>query len=300
MITRKHCVLTIALLSTGAAGLDPVAAQQTGPLVSTAWLNDQLNDNGLVILHVGNESSYAAGHIPGARLMPLALFAPARDGLSTELPEPAALQKVLEDAGIRPDSRIVIYGTSQPQTLATRLWVTLRHFGLGDNAAILDGGLRAWQAEQRPLSSQTPHVLPGSVRLQPRTDVFVDHTWIEQRLDDNSVRIADARAEPFWSGAERNQARATRAGRIPGARNIPFSSLVDDAGRLLDTAALRTLFDRAGVTAGQPIVTYCHVGQQATLLFFAAHLLGHDVKLYDGSYEDWSKRPHLRVETSVR
>jgi thiosulfate/3-mercaptopyruvate sulfurtransferase len=107
----------------------------------------------------------------------------------------------------------------------------------------------------------------------------------------------DARDTPFWTGAQLNQQRAARAGRVPGARNVPFNRLVEESGRLLGVEELRALFAQAGVAPGRPVVVYCHVGQQASLLLVAARLLGHEVRLYDGSYEDWSKRPELRVET---
>jgi len=187
-----------------------------------------------------------------------------------------------------------------PQTLAARLWITFRHIGLGHNAVLLDGGLRAWQAEQRPLETTAPVVARGSVQPRVRNDVLVDHAWVQQRITDGNAAILDARDEPFWTGAQHNTRRAARPGRVPGAINIPFRTLVDDNGRLLDRAQLQAAFTGAGVTPGQIVVTYCHVGQQASLLFVAAHVLGHDVRLYDGSFEDWSRRLELPVEAGGR
>jgi thiosulfate/3-mercaptopyruvate sulfurtransferase len=276
------------------------AAQQAAPiLVSTEWLAQHVRDDRLVVLHVGNEASYAAAHIPGARLLPFTAFAPERDGLSTEMPDAAALRDVLEAAGVSNDSRIIVYTTSHPPQLAARLYVTLDRFGLGANTSILDGGLRAWRAEDRAVTTEPATVARGTLQLRARDGIVVDHKYVHDRAADHSALIVDARDTRFWTGDERNQQRAARAGRIPGAHNIVFSSLVDDSGRLLDRAALSALFTQAGVSAGQPIVTYCHVGQQASLLFVAARLLGHDVRLYDGSFEDWSRRTDLPVETGA-
>ena len=59
---------------------------------------------------------------------------------------------------------------------------------------------------------------------------------------------------------------------------------------------LATLFAKANVKPGDTVVAYCHIGQQATGTLFAARLLGYNVKLYDGSFEDWSAHADFPVE----
>jgi thiosulfate/3-mercaptopyruvate sulfurtransferase len=265
-------------------------------LVSTEWLAERLGDDQLVILHVGNEQSFTGGHIPGARHFPIQEFAPEIDGMSTELPDAETFRELLVAAGVSSDSRIVVYSATHPPQLAARLYLTLEHFGLGAQSSILDGGLRSWELEGRPFSTETAAVARGSLpALSARDDVIVDHRYVHARMSDGTATILDARDPQFWTGEQQNQQRAARAGRIPGALNIPFRSLVEDSGRLLDTGALAALFADAGVQPGQPVVTYCHVGQQASLVAIAARVLGYDVRMYDGSYEDWSARPELPV-----
>jgi thiosulfate/3-mercaptopyruvate sulfurtransferase len=84
---------------------------------------------------------------------------------------------------------------------------------------------------------------------------------------------------------------------VPGSVNIVFETVFDETGHLLPEARLRELFTQAGVKPNDTIVAYCHVGQQATALLFAAEALGHTVKLYDGSFQDWHMRK-LPVESS--
>ncbi len=86
-----------------------------------------------------------------------------------------------------------------------------------------------------------------------------------------------------------------RAGRLPGAGNVPFTWLTGELGRFRDAKQLRRLFARAGVSPGDTVVTYCHIGIQACAAYVAARSLGHDVRFYDGAYEDWSRRPELPV-----
>jgi thiosulfate/3-mercaptopyruvate sulfurtransferase len=87
-----------------------------------------------------------------------------------------------------------------------------------------------------------------------------------------------------------------RKGHIAGAVSIPFTSVFNDSLRLRSPAELRTIFERAGVAPGDTVVAYCHIGQQATAVVFAARVLGHPVRLYDGSFQDWARRPDFPVE----
>jgi thiosulfate/3-mercaptopyruvate sulfurtransferase len=289
----------------GDSGAGGEAPEEAAPILVTAdWLEARLEgasgaeEGPLAILHVGSDSSFAAGHIPGARPLALARFAPEVGGLGTEMPDPADLRELLEDAGVSAESRVVIYSATHPPQFATRLYLTLEHFGLGDRASILDGGLRGWETDGRPMASGPGEAVPrGSLpELLPRGDLLVDHRFVSDRVEDGAAVVVDARDPQFWTGEAHLQARAERPGRIPGALNIPFRSLVDESGHFLDEASLRELFVQAGLEPGEPVVSYCHVGQQASLLAVAARLLGHPVRLYDGSWEDWSRRLELPAE----
>jgi len=302
-----RCSLLLPLLSLLALPVQPLIAQQraqTAPvsaaapvLVSTSWLADHLRDEKVVVLHVGSENTFAAAHIPGARPMPPASFAVARNGLSTEMPDSAAFVQLLQAAGVANDSRIIIYSPAHPPTLAARLYVTLDRFGLGTQISLLDGGMRAWAAENRAVSREVTAVRPATLTLRMRTDLLVDHAFVDSILSQPAAAILDARDARFFTGEQQNTQRAARAGRVPGAHNVVYSSLVGESGRMLSRDSLAALFTAAGITAGKQVVTYCHVGQQASLAFVAARILGHEVRFYDGSYEDWSKRAELRVET---
>jgi thiosulfate/3-mercaptopyruvate sulfurtransferase len=290
--------LTAALLIALGTGATPGLDAQVDILVSTEWVAERLQDPSLVLLHVGNAESFERGRISGARLMEMAEFAPEVGGLVTEMPDPASLRDVLERAGVASDSRIVVYSASSPPQIAARLYLTLVHFGLSDRASMLDGGLTAWLAEGRPVSTETVAVRRGALpELRAGTDLVVEHDYVAARIADGTAAVVDARDRGFWTGEEHLAMRALRPGRIPGAHSIPFRDMVDEHGRLHPVERLEAIFREAGVEEGKPIIVYCHVGQQASLTGLAAKLLGREMKLYDGSYQDWSHRVDLPVET---
>jgi thiosulfate/3-mercaptopyruvate sulfurtransferase len=265
----------------------------TGMLISTDALSKRLADDSLVILHVGSQKDYDAGHIPGARLINLSdISVTGERGLRVELPPVEALVAALGKLGIGDTSKVVIYPATEAVQAATRVWFTFDYLGLGDRVALLDGGLSLWRAEGRPLSTELPNWEAKTLKVRPRPELVVDAAWVHSHANDPSVRIVDARTPDFYSGA--NAGEMPRAGRIPGAHNAPLSSFLEENRRFKPEEQLKKLL---GAPQGSLPVTYCHIGQQATVPYFVARYLGMQPRLYDGSFQDWSRRSELPVET---
>lgn len=295
MIRPRAFVVTFVLLGVLASAAAASAARAP-TFVSTDWLARHLHDPGLVVLHAAQQrSDYDAGHVPGARFVPWSAFAVARDSLSVELPEPAAFDSLLEAAGVSDDSRIVI--TGGPVTTLSRLFVTLDWFGAGDRTSLLAGGGDAWREEGRPLARDSAVVAPGHVTPRIAAARVVDAAWIEAHaaVPADRVTIVDARAPEYYEGLSSN--RDPRNGRLPGAGNVPFHWLTAELGRFRAPRDLARLFAHAGVERGDHVVTYCHIGVQASVAYVAARSLGYEVSIYDGSFQDWSRRTELPVET---
>lgn len=264
-------------------------------IVSTEWLAQHLEDDSLVLLQVGEKDEYVAGHIPGAQFITVAdISTPRGEGLSLELPPVAQLKTTFEKLGVSDKSRIVVYFSKDWVTPTARVFLTLTYLGLGERTSILDGGLPAWRAEKRPVTTEEDIVKMGNLTPQPIKQLVVDAAWVNANLNKPGVMILDARAPKFYTGED--VGRMPRGGHLPGAKSIPFSSLVEDLNnKFKSVETLRGLFNAAGVKKGDNVATYCHTGQQASLLYFAARYLGYDAHLYDGSFEDWSRRPELPV-----
>jgi thiosulfate/3-mercaptopyruvate sulfurtransferase len=268
-------------------------AQGAPLLVTGEWLQQRLREPKIVVIHTAvQKGDYDAGHIPGARWLPWQSYTMAQSGLSTEMPPVAVLDSVLESVGIADDSHIIISGSVIQNT--ARLFFTLEYLGFGGRVSLLDGGIDAWREARRPIETTAPNVARTSLTLQPVPAKLADATWLSQNLQNPSVTILDARVPEFYGGFSSNN--NPRPGRVPGALNVPFSWLTGEFSSFRDRAKLARLFEQAGVKKGNKVVTYCHVGMQASVLYLAARILGYDAAVYDGSFEDWSKRTELPVQ----
>jgi thiosulfate/3-mercaptopyruvate sulfurtransferase len=296
-------VLTIASATTPLASAEGKSAKvasnpkmRQSMIVSTEWLTEHLNDKSLVLLQVGEKDEYVRAHIPGAQFISIAdISTPRGEGLALELPPVATLKTTFEKLGVSNKSHVVVYFSKDWVTPTARVFLTLDYLGLGDRTSILDGGLPAWRAENRPVTTALNEPKPGTFSPRPNKSIVVDAAWVSANLNKPNVRILDARAPQFFIGAE--VGRMPRGGHIPNAKNIPFSSLIEDSNnKFKSVETLRGLFVAADVKRGDSVATYCHIGQQASLLYFVARYLGYDAHLYDGSFEDWSHRSELPVE----
>jgi len=266
-------------------------------LVPVTWLQEHVGDPDIVLLHVGDSADYAKEHIPGAVFTDVRaeLAAPRAsdgNGLILELPDPDTLQARLRAKGISDDSRIVLYWGSEWVTPTARALFTLQWAGLGDRAVLLDGGLEAWKAAGGAVTAEVPAPAPGDVSVRPRRSLVVDADWVQGHGHAPGYRVVDARAAEFYRG---ERADRGKNGHIPGAVSVPWPELIDEQLHLKDAAELRRRFEDAGVMPGDTVVTYCHIGQYASAVLFAARTLGYPVKLYDGSFQDWAMR-NLPVE----
>jgi thiosulfate/3-mercaptopyruvate sulfurtransferase len=294
----------LAVVLVVAAPAAAEAAPRDKLLVSPAWLAQRLDDRDTVILQIGDANAYKAGHIPGARLLMLPEIAAPMGGeaLTLELPDAQALHAKLTALGVSNRSRIVIVPTREAGIQsATRAVFTLDAAGLGSRTVLLDGGTAAWAAQGRPLSTEAP--LPAATsRLAPirYRPLIVDAAFVQAHASAPGYKVVDSRTPEFYSGARAggSPARPHKAGHIAGAVSVPFSSVTTPDLKLASAEDIAARFKAAGVKRGDTVITYCHVGQQASATLFAARTLGLKVRLYDGSFEEWS-RLGKPVETST-
>ncbi len=269
-----------------------VAAAQLPVLVDAKWLDRHLADASVVVLHVSNgRGEYDAGHVPGARYLPFNQVGPALNGLTLQIPDAAAIDSLLESVGVSDGQQVILYG--QPLQVA-RTFMTMEHAGLRGRVAVLDGSIDTWRESGRTVSMDP--VTPRTGNFTPRlTNNVANVEWVQANSAAKGIALLDARAPEFYLGY--SAGAMPRAGHIPNARNIPFSSLTGELSQFREEGKVRKLFEAAGVAKGDTVVTYCHIGLQASLLYFTARRLGYEAKVYDGSFEEWSKKPELPIVT---
>jgi thiosulfate/3-mercaptopyruvate sulfurtransferase len=237
---------------------------------------------------------YDAGHIPGAAYLDVDddLAAPPGAGGRHPLPDPDRFAAAVRRVGVSTGSRVVVYDDG-PGTAAARLWWLLRDHGHED-VLVLDGGLAAWTAAGRPVSTEPVHPAPGDWTGSPGRLPVLDA--------DGAAGLAQAGVLIDVRAAERFRGETEPidpvAGHIPGAVNAPLGENTDERGRFLPDEELRARFESLGVRDGVPVAAYCGSGVTAAQTLLALRLAGfEEAALYPGSWSGWITDPSRPVAT---
>ncbi|MDQ2878337.1 MAG: sulfurtransferase [Pseudomonadota bacterium] len=266
-------------------------------LVTTEWLADDIGAPDLRIADATYFTSlpgepprdataeYAAAHIPGAVFLDLATLADKANPLPATLPKLEQVASRMQCLGLGDGCRIVLYDNA-PLHTAARAWWLLRAFGVA-NVAILDGGFAKWRAEGRPVARgiEQPRERHVSLRSDPARIRTLDE--MHANLDSHAEQVLDARGAKRFTGDDPDPRPGTAPGHIPGSRNLPYPQVLNADGTYRNKAALQAMFDDAGIDLAKPVTMTCGSGITASIIAFAAHLLGAEAAVYDGSWSEW-------------
>jgi thiosulfate/3-mercaptopyruvate sulfurtransferase len=295
LIATLICLVLVVMGTANATGSEAGSKL----LVQTGWLAAHLNDSNVVVLHVApNRNSYDAGHISGARFLPLSDVAVTRNSIPNQLPTVDAMKTAFERVGVGDKSRVVIYG-DMSGLFAARAYFALDYLGHGTHAALLDGGLEKWKAEHRNLSTAAPAFKTVNLTVKAHPELVADLTAMKQIVADKKTTLIDARPPNEYSGATAGDG-VPRGGHIPGAKNVFWmENLASKDNPVLKPAPeMLAKYEAAGVKRGKNVVVYCRTGVQASHDFFTLKLLGFNPVLYEGSFFEWSNASGTPVETS--
>jgi len=276
------------------------------PLLSTEWLAAHLDDAKVKVVDASFKlpgvlplprDDYLTAHLPGAVFFDVDAISDHANPLPHMFPSAEQFGRDVGSLGICNSNTVVVYD-SGGWVAAPRAWWMFLSFG-HSNVRVLDGGLKKWKAEGRPVES-------GEFKAKPATfKAIFDPKRVRnmREMIDNvasrAEQVIDARAADRFEGRAAEPRPGIRSGHIPGARNLPYNNLFDPAtGAMKPLDELRRAFSSAGVRLEAPIVTSCGSGVSAGVLTLALYRLGvTETGLYDGSWSEWGREGGPAIAT---
>ena len=278
----------MALGASVAFAATPIPA---GPLVSTEWLAQNLDNTQVRIVEVSvNPGLYERSHVPGA--VNFSWHQDLNDKVRRDIVSKEAFEALLSKAGVAPDTTVVLYGDTNNWFAAWGAWV-FDIYGV-KNVKLLDGGRKKWEAENQPLNNRVPEFTATSYKV---TQV---NTQLRARLTDtlaaaegkSNAKLVDIRSADEYTGKIFAPAGvpelSIRAGHIPGAANVPWGQAVKEDGTFKSADDLKKLYANVGIDGSKPVITYCRIGERSSHTWFVlSKILGYSVKNYDGSWTEY-------------
>lgn len=246
-------------------------------------------------------AAYLKAHVPGAVYLNTETLRAAENGVPNLLLPAASYRTLFSRLGVGLDQPVVIYASGETRNIdATYVAWILAGFG-HPGVHVLDGGFGKWELEGRAVTRRYPRAAgagfaPPSFR--PERATLAD---VRQALGRREVVLVDARAPDQYAGEAGPQ---MRRGHIPGAVNHHWQGdLVEgEFSRVWKPReTIRASYAAQGITPDKEIIAYCNGGLESSHVHFTLrYLLGYPrVRVYDGSFTEWSEREELPVETGA-
>ncbi len=295
---------------TGSSPIASTGGLLPDSLVSTEWLATNLDAPGLRVFDTtcflvpdpqttlraeSGRSDYERAHIPGAAFLDItgAEFSDPRGRFRFTMPAPERLAEAFAAHGIGDDTAVVLYAADNP-SWATRFWWMLQVAG-HDNAAVLDGGLKKWTAEGRPVESGVERHPATQLTPNPRPHLVVGREGVLEALAAGACVVNALTPEQHRGDGT----HYGRPGRIAGSVNVASRDLLDPStNAFVPQEEIAAAMRAVGALDAERVVPYCGGGIAASVTTFWLTRLGHrNVALYDNSLGEWVTDPELPMQT---
>jgi thiosulfate/3-mercaptopyruvate sulfurtransferase len=271
-------------------------------LVETNWLAEHLNNPSLRIVESNEDILlYDTGHIAGA--VHIDWRRDLQDQVQRDYIDPAQFAQLAGLNGIGKDTTVVFYGDKANWWAAYALW-SFRLFG-HENVKLLNGGRMKWIAEGRPLTREVPRYPNREYPNPAARDDSGIRAFKEDALafSNEGKALIDIRLPGEFSGEithmpEYPQEGVLRGGHIPGAKNVPWKTAVNEDGTFKSADELRRIYTEGlGLNPTEEVITYCRIGERSSHTWFAlTYLLGYaKVRNYDGSWTEWGNSVRVPI-----
>jgi thiosulfate/3-mercaptopyruvate sulfurtransferase len=272
-------------------------------LTDVEWVKQNLGKPGIAIIEVDYDPklAYEQGHIPGALLIDWRKDMNKPD--VRDIIDAGEFEKLMSRLGISNDTHVILYGDYNNWFATFAFWV-FEMYG-HQKVQLLNGGRKKWIDSGGELTKEVPAVKPATYKV-PKVNyenrVFLEDL-LKMKIANPNLVLVDVRSPAEYTGEitappEYPNEHAQRGGHIPGAVNIPWGQAIREDGTFKSVEELRQLYSSKGVVPDKRVVTYCRIGERASVTWFVLkHLLGYkDVKVYDGSWTEWGNLVRFPIE----
>jgi thiosulfate/3-mercaptopyruvate sulfurtransferase len=292
----SHNFLIIMALVLAAAS--SLLADEQFSIVTPQWVAQHANDSNIRILDVRSEpADYFPGHVPNAVNFADNTVRGPKNGIPVQYLPNDMLAALLARAGVTNDDSVVVYSDGAAVLGATMVAYTLERIG-HPRVMVMDGGWSDYKASGAPVTQQYPTYQNGQLTVKNNPSISITMDEVYRSMGKPGVTIIDARPPAAYAGETKSW---MRSGHIPGAINIDWHTLMDpnNLHKFKPLDQIRKIYTDKGVKGTEDIILYCGTSREASLEYAVMrHMLGFQkVRLYEGSWTEWSSNPNMPVET---
>lgn len=257
-------------------------------IVSSSWLNSNLQDPNLILLDASQPVNTEV-KIEGTRTFDIKnVFSDTSSDLPNTFPDAKEFEKECQQLGINSSSKIVVYD-SKGIFSSPRVWWMFKTMGY-QNIAVLDGGLPEWVAQgHETVESKATQSERGNFKPYFNHKMITNCHFVESNIESQQSILIDARSAGRFNGTTPEPRAGLRGGHIPNSINLPYTEVLEN-GKFKSPTVLKKIFDNLNIKE-QPLVFTCGSGITACIILLASEManIKNEKSVYDGSWTEWAQ-----------